>query len=51
LLKSLVTVAIPALEELHVTDASCCVLLSLNVPVAMKVGVSLTEIEAFPGVT
>lgn len=36
LVASFVIVATAALDELHVTDANCCVLLSLNVPVAMN---------------
>jgi len=38
-------------EELHVTEASCSVLLSLNVPVAMNRWVAPSESEGVAGVT
>lgn len=36
LLRSLLVVTVAASEELYVTEASCCWLLLLNVPVAMN---------------
>ena len=38
-------------EELHCTAASCCVLLSLNVPTAAKLSVLPTVIEGLAGIT
>jgi hypothetical protein len=45
-----VTVTDALLDELHVTDASCWVLLSLNVPVAISFTLLPTGMTLFAGV-
>ena len=51
LLESFVMPATPVLEELHLAEASCWVLLSLNVPVAVNICVAPWGTEGFTGVT
>ena len=51
LLESLEIVATVFVEELHVTEASVCVLLLLNVPVAVSFCAVPTGIDGFSGLT
>lgn len=51
LLASLLTVATVGAEELHVIDSNVCVLLSLKVPVAVKVWSPPIAMEAVAGLT
>src|SRR5215813_1479495 len=48
---SLLIAATPASEELQITDASLCVLLSAKTPVATNCWPFPRETDAFPGVT